>query len=164
MGTRACIGRMVNGKPTEFRGRYHHWDGYPDGLGKTLFELYNGHFKRDLAAMLTLLLDEHPAGWSTINDKDFTEAPGFDGAGPNCYCHGDRSESAHVVTQANASDIGCEYAYVFGADEHMHVLSSYCETGEKMIGAFGWGDPKGTWREIASVDLLGAAPDWAKMT
>jgi hypothetical protein len=102
MSTRGAIARKTsNGKPGEpqtFVGRHHHWDSYPSGLGKALWGLYHGHFQRDLQAMLTVLVDDHPAGWSTICGKDVTKAPGFhEGLGdtttnPLCYCHGDRSE------------------------------------------------------------------------
>lgn len=76
MSTRAAIAR-----PTEsgFTGVYHHWDGYPSGLGWTLFTLAqpDGPFSGDVERMLTTLIDEHPGGWSTINDKDWSQAPGF---------------------------------------------------------------------------------------
>lgn len=73
MSTRSVIARKT---PSGFKGVYHHWDGYPSGLGATLFGLFNGHFKRDLNAMMKYLVDDHPAGWSTINGADFTLPPG----------------------------------------------------------------------------------------
>lgn len=69
MSTRSVIARKTQ---TGFTGVYHHWDGYPSGLGATLFELFNGQFHRDLEALLKYLIDDHPAGWSTINGADFT--------------------------------------------------------------------------------------------
>jgi len=166
MSTRAAIVRTT-GEST-FEGAYHHWDGYPEALGKTLFELHRGHFRGDLAAMVKFLIDDHPAGWSTINEADFTLVPGFrehgyrdSPHGPKCYCHGDRAETANTVTQDNAANIGCEYVYMFDAKAGtMTVLSSYYETGTKMIGAFGCGDPDALWKPIAVVDLAGDEPDW----
>ena len=167
MGTRAVIARRT-GENT-FAGRYHHWDGYPSGLGATLFEAYNGHFKRDSRAMLRYLIDDHPAGWSTINGADFTQPPGFNengfrSTGPACYCHGGRSESENLITELNASDCGCEYAYVIDAKtSRMLVLSSYYKaTGTKMIGMFGCGGKASDvkWSVLADVDLNGTAPDW----
>lgn len=70
MATRGAIARL-NGNGG-FKGAYHHWDSYPEGLGKTLYHLYHGFFKRDLEAMLKYLIDDHPAGWSTINGADFS--------------------------------------------------------------------------------------------
>ena len=64
MSTRSVIAR-----PTEagFTGRYHHWDGYPKGVGQTLYEWRIAYFNGDTDAMLRYLLDDHPGGWSTIN-------------------------------------------------------------------------------------------------
>jgi len=71
MSTRGVIARQ-NGDG--FVGRYHHWDSYPSGLGKTLYDWAQ---RMPLDRMLRLLLDEHPAGWSTIVGKDPTMTPGF---------------------------------------------------------------------------------------
>jgi len=53
MATRGVIARKTE---DGFEGRYHHFDSYPTGLGETLFDLYNGHFKKDLTAMLKYLI------------------------------------------------------------------------------------------------------------
>lgn len=73
MSTRGCIARLISkpGKKIRFSGSYNHWDSYPSGLGSTLFQLRNGHFKGNTLAMLKYLIDDHPRGWSTINDADF---------------------------------------------------------------------------------------------
>ena len=68
MSTRSCIARSKG--VSDFSGVYHHWDGYPSGLGQTLFALYNGHFKKNLNEMLKYLIDDYPA-WFSINDADF---------------------------------------------------------------------------------------------
>ena len=68
MGTRGIIAR---GTVKEFKGVYHHWDSYPEGLGRALYDAYHGYFKRDLQAMLKFLIDDHPGGWSTIVDRNF---------------------------------------------------------------------------------------------
>ena len=76
MGTRGFIGRTT--EPNEsVPGVYHHWDSYPSGLGSTLYAVIRGHFRGDIAAALAYLIDDHPAGWSTINGKDFALTPGF---------------------------------------------------------------------------------------
>ena len=170
MSTRGAIVRFTNGETTEWSGRYHHWDSGPQWLGATLWGLYHGHFQKDLRRMLEVLIDEHPAGWSTINDTDFEMAPGFhEGAGrpqtnrPLCYCHGDRSEDALLVTHDNAADIGCEYVYGFDEGPTLVVLSSFCADGDKMIGMFGMGDPKAVWKEIGRIPLEGPEPDWDRI-
>lgn len=210
MSTRSVIARATS---SGFTGVYHHWDGYPSGLGATLFELFNGHFKRDLSKMLGYLIDQHPAGWSTINGADFDLEPGYktrgeagcvkcgcpewmhytqyyashglptppshDGKsysvfnhgyeepelphGPECFCHGGRSEKAQVCTERNSQGCGCEWAYVFRKADGvptMDILSSYHPEGGKMIGMFGCGNPDAKWYRVASVDLTANEPNW----
>lgn len=169
MGTRGVIARPADRSEAAFNGRYHHWDSYPDGLGATLFELWNGHFHRDTEAMLKTLVDEHPAGWSTINGADFTQAPGFEEAGfssggPKCYCHGGRAEEGgEPLTEKDASSAGAEWVYVLDGNV-MHVLSSRKANGQKMIGMFGVGDPKARWVGVARVELDKPAPDWGAIS
>jgi len=174
MSTRSCIARLTSnpGKKIKFKGVYHHWDGYPQGLGSTLFQLRNGHFKGDTNAMLKVLIDQHPAGWSNINNADFSLVPGYMELNtkhdfkdedyqktPHCFCHGERSEPGCKINQKNASNSGCEYVYAFTPNgKTMVVLSSYCEDGKKMIGMFGCGDPKAEWKVIGEVNLDGTEP------
>jgi len=166
MSTRGVIARR-NGDG--FTGRYHHWDSYPSGLGKTLFKWAK---LMPLDQMLKMLLDDHPAGWSTIVGTDPKLEPGYveldNKSAPNrprCYCHGDRSEPQDdILTEANASAVGCEYAYVFDEQRRtMAILSSYCRDGHKMIGMFGMGDPEAAWRLVATIDLDGEEPDWEEL-
>jgi hypothetical protein len=165
MATRGAIVRI--NEDMSFKGVYHHWDGYPDGLGQTLLDLFNSYFDRNLEFMLKTLIDDHPAGWSTINGKNFMEPPGFNEwtpqqrsekylelNNPQCYCHGDRSEEGWEVTQDNASGSGVEYVYAFDEKNgHMYILSSYLESGDKMVGFFGMGDPNATWKPMECIDL-----------
>ena len=176
MSTRAALARLTCVSPVKWAGRYHHWDGYPSGLGATLWKLYHGHFNRDLDSMLKVLLDDHPAGWSSLNASDFAQEPGFvepmnsgseSANQPQCYCHGDRQEEGWLVTDENASGSGCEWAYAFtsaktmGGKRHdtMLVLSSYTPEG-KMIGMFGVGDGEAVWPVVAVVNLNGQEPNW----
>ena len=213
MATRGAIARL-NGVG-RFRGVYHHWDSYPTGLGKTLFQVYQGHFGRDLDAMLRYLINDHPAGWSTINHTDFSLPAGYSEVGylngpcrvcgrvfddhretleefearrasdptavdnrqvlghafeavqpgPRCFCHGERSEEAQVIHERSAAGAGVEWVYAFDTDtRHMVILSSYSDSGSKMLGAFGFGDTNAHWRIVADVDLDGAEPDWETVT
>lgn len=142
MSTNGVIARAT-GEGT-FKGVYHHSDGYPTGLGQFLTELLTGHFANDLPAMLRVLIDEHPAGWSIIVGKDFSLTAGYtrdaahpdpsdplyrakleayrtsaDFCRPQCYCHGKRHEKAQEVTEK--SDVG-PWAYVFEEEERiLHV-------------------------------------------
>lgn len=98
MSTRSVIARPTT--PGHFSGRYHHWDGYPSGVGITLVELYNGFFKQDLGRMLKVLLDDHPAGWSTINGANFRLKPGYadDGFKGKCQDCGLPSDAHYIQT------------------------------------------------------------------
>lgn len=109
MSTRSFIARRTDGGLV---GRYHHWDGYPSALAATLLALHRS--SGDLPAMRKVLLEDHPAGFSTINGADsladfegagFTERLGPGGRGIDaesrkveCYCHGDRVEDEQIVT------------------------------------------------------------------
>lgn len=110
MSTRAAIARP-NGDG--FLGRYHHWDGYPDGLGQALYELAQPNRNRnlmnlpptpwdgDVEKMLEVLIDQHPAGWSTIIAADFSLLPGFIELGsPTVPC---------VQCGLSANDHACQY-------------------------------------------------------
>ncbi len=181
MSTPGTIARLSGLAPLRFYGRYHHWQSTPSGLGRALWSLYHGHFHRDLGALLRVLLDEHPAGWSSLVGADFDLLPATEGGAdggyqppeaaqgfaPVCYCHGygDRAEPDWEVTQANASWSGCEWAYAFVTaprPEHevMLVLSSYLGSGQKMVGSFGEGDSSALWAVVALVALHGCEPDW----
>lgn len=163
MSTRSAIAR-TNGDG--FRGVYHHWDGYPTRLGKTLWQIHHGHFQGDLTRMLRVLIDGHPAGWSTINSKDFRLKPGFinigkpDDGRPQCYCHGARREKADPVDQS--SDAGMEWAYVFDETKStMAVLMRVDGQGERAIGMFGAVQADAFhWSVRGVFDLRGEEPDW----
>lgn len=154
MSTRGGIARK-NG--TGFKGVYHHWDGYPSGLGKMLFELRSTwRFMGDTKKMVEFLIEAHPAGWSSISgllqDKEGD----------------DYKEEPCELNEKNASGRGVEYVYVFDGDK-MEIWSSYCSpnsvkfAGHKMIGAFGVGDRDAVWKVVATVDLDGPEPDWEKL-
>jgi hypothetical protein len=171
MSTRGCIARLERKAPMEFTGVYHHWDSYPSGLGQALFQIRNRDFGKDTEAMLRELIDQHPAGWSTVVGRRFDQGTGWGkrpkrgkhaqpgDTSPQCYCHGGRQEPGWLVTQANASGIGVEYVYAFDGSM-MLILASYCRDGAKMVGMFGAGDPDAVWSVIATVDMNGPEPDW----
>lgn len=154
MSTRGVIGRAT---PSGWKGRYHHWDSYPKGLGKTLFALANGHFKGDLKGMMKVLIDDH-TGWSTINGKDFKWPPGYVESGstqdkaleafqahvPQCYCHGARHEEGWIV---KPGDDPQEWAYVVNVKKQtMDVL---------------YGNARKQWDFVKTVAFDAAEPDWS---
>jgi len=156
MSTRGAIVRVTGEK--QFTGVYHHWDSYPDGLGKTLWDLYHGHFNKNIDAMLKVLIDDHPAGWSTINNKDFNIPAGFNelqNGGetnperknrPECYCHGDRHEYASVVNEKTIHNSWIEYLYAFTGTTM--IIYSVSSEGIK---------------QLEPVNLNGIEPNWDKI-
>jgi hypothetical protein len=157
-----------------WRGRYHHHDGYPSGLGAELFALYERTFDRDLSAMTATLIDDHPSGWSSIisirryvNPPVFSRAE-FTGAGwgnspelgPSCYCHGGRAEPAHEVICrcADGDEAGCDpswlvWAYVL-TPAGLQIITSRPVSGDRYAHA-----PLG-----APVAWTARRPDWAALT
>ena len=164
MATRGVIARPAgNG----WEGRYHHWDSYPSGLGKTLWDAYHRFFRRDIDAMTSYLIDQHPAGWSTIVGADLTLPPGFTEHGnsrfgdyskglitweeyrnlpqnrrPQCYCHGDRNEPEQLITH-DQDPVDLEWAYVLSPTS-MTVLISVPTT---------WDDPALNGRTPTEFDI-----------
>jgi len=158
MSTRSVIGRRTG---TGFTGVYHHWDGYPSGLGATLVGMYQGRFEKNLDALLKYVIDDHPGGWSTLNISESRKVP-------ECFCHDAKGNKVsgngmNAMTEKNASGCGCEYAYVFyreGDEDRMSIFSSYSNDG-KMIGMFGFGDEKARWKLIAEVVLGKESPNFS---
>jgi|SRR5579885_666952 len=158
MSTRSVIARPAG---SGFAGRYCHWDGYPSGVGKTLFHLWNEHFHGDTAAMMHLLIDEHPAGWSFIDGADFSLAPGFvenesalpddhpDRRRPQCYCHGDRHDEPLLLTYPGGALCDAQYVYVI--DEQASTMRI-----SEVVGPY----RRPRVRELVTVHLGGPEPDW----
>lgn len=158
MGTRGMIARR---RGDGFEGAYHHWDSYPEGLGATLHRELVGLSVEELRKKLDFLLSH---SWSTVC-ADWTKAPGFDGDGPECYCHGSRSEGHRLISVEDAAPCGVEYVYLIEPEERrIRILSSFRADGSKMVGAFGCGDPDASWGEIGVIDLTDATePEFARM-
>jgi hypothetical protein len=130
-------------------------------MGAALFELANTQFKGKLEAMLKVLLDDHPAGWSTIMGRqgaaDFSKPVGYVDINrrddyysnrPKCYWHGDRHDEAWEVKSTDP-ETWCEWAYVINAEKHaMVVLEEVGRHGET------------EWRVAAVVDLDEPEPSW----
>jgi hypothetical protein len=163
MATRGGIVR-VTGENT-FKGRYHHFDAYPDGLGKTLWDLYRERHNKNLEAMMKELIDDHPAGWSSINNADWSQSPGYGGrigvgedkGRPQCYCHGERSETPHDLTQANAGGADCEYIYAFVNEDGKDMMLALKMFSIRTTTMFG------NWKLMAKIDLNGEEPAWSEL-
>ena len=140
MSTNACIAkRTANG----WQGVIHHFDGYPSGLGKAIWNCVK-HFNGNWARATEYLIDDHPAGWSSIVQRDFNKKAGFDGDGPLCYCHGARNEDGQLITEENAES----YLYVYAFEDNiMHIM----------------GVVKGKWKSVKKIDMDKKEPNWNKI-
>ena len=155
MSTQAMIGRFVDSK---IEGRYHHFDGYPTGLGKELFKLAKEWGKERL---MKVLIDDHPAGWSSILEADWNLPPRHQkdlkcancgrpryahmGAlrsegsfPPECYCHGDSQEDPSLLTDPSQM----EWAYIFMG----HMM--YVRRHGNLVEAVDLEGPEPNWQEI----------------
>lgn len=123
MSTRSVVAfKTPDGR---FIGRYCHFDGYPSGVGKTLFDAYRAHFGRDLAKLRKFLIDDHPAGWSSLTGADFSKRPGYTDPvkrinrrantpeRAQCYCHGDRHEGRSDWTPDMLERTPVPFVYLF---------------------------------------------------
>lgn len=160
MSTRAVIAR-VGDHEGKFSGVYHHWDGMPTSLGKYLTELLVGHFQNDLSKMLRVLVDEHPAGWSTVYQKDFSLKPGYtwqrvqspspslgekqyraarkaydlhpDIRRPQCFCHGERHEEPSVFTEKDLQDTDVEWLYAIDEQNRRLYIRDVSHDAEEIV-------------------------------
>ena len=162
MSTRSCIARPIG---DEWEGRYHHSDGYPTGLGDELWHLVQAW---GVEMARTRLIDEHPAGWSSILGADWSMPPGYrtrsnfdDLLGPRCYCHGDRAERENMIHSRDEENgeapLFIEWVYVLG------TLGLTVYAHEEGKGLLKSGVPAYRWRVVNMFPWDGEEPDWAAM-
>lgn len=181
MSTYGVIARRT---ATGFVGRLHQNVGNPHILGRALYRLRNGHFQGDTAAMLRVLIDEHPAGWSDITGRDFALTPGFvsmrpylsweqhltlpDAYQPQCYCHGERSDPPKTFTEAH-TPMDASFLYVI--DESSHTMDIYlyrwppfpsplAEPERHLIGSVNLNGPEPPWRRYRSERIWYTKEEW----
>ena len=155
MSTRAKIARP---RGDSWEGVYHHFDGYPTGLGSTLWALALSPpaiASGSLDNMMRLLLDEHSAGWSNIQGVDWSAPIGFGSArGPACYCHGQRSEKPQPLATPETMDSD---AWLFA--EWVYVIDPERRTFSVICGMVPVDDGYGC-RLLGTFPLDGEEPDW----
>lgn len=157
MSTRAIIAVYENREEGQWRGVYHHFDGYPSGLGQSLWQLYHEFYEDRLAALLEMLIDAHPHGWSSIVHADWTLRPTWIDDKGEWYSAGKKlpplsykyrgGEEPNPLDQT--ADAGQEWAYVF--DLEQNVMTIFERVGS-------WEDV--TYRRIETLPLNGSEPDW----
>lgn len=134
MSTRSVIARTTE-REGGFKGVYCHSDGYPQWMGPALWKMLHEQFRDDLASMLRYLIDQHPAGWSTLGEE--------------CYCHPKRKrapEAAEVFSDETVE--GSDVAWLWVFDEEANRL---------FVRDFRYKEDAGI------VELAGEEPDWLKL-
>lgn len=139
MATRSLIGTYDNAE--EWRCRYVHWDGYPEGVGAQLVNI----MRRDgVDKALSILLDQNENGWSSL-DHDALSARTGDGdrfytvVG---YGHAYRSDDGTTGWLSRGDDMGCEWAY---------LVSGY--RGHPMIDVYEWNFDTDQWSLHSCMDI-----------
>lgn len=165
MATRGAIARLRSCEPLVFAGAYHHWDSYPTGLGKTLWELYHGHFQKDLEAMLQTLIDAHPAGWSSIHSSDFSQTPGFVETNftDKNFIEASRSETRATETQATETLLcngNGQSAKVQSANAQSTQDCADCDEGSPPPSCYCHGDRHEAAWVVTEKNAAGSGIEW----
>lgn len=151
MGTRGIIAKVEG---DGWKGRYHHWDSYPEGLGKTLHEARDKYFDGNVQALIKKLIDDEPVGWSSINGFDLSKPPQWgeerqreEENGPQSYsARGEKPhtglDSTGVWITSDGDDGGTEWCYVL-SERGITVLERRFGSPENDqghgVGMFGFG-------------------------
>ena len=132
LSTRAVIAVRIG--DVGIKGVYHHFDGYPDGLGSSLYDivdLYGYDFVKEN------LIDAHPSGWSSILE--------YLDDGGECYCHSNRDgvlsdvrlpqyvEDWKINVEELFDDGWIEYVYIVEPDD---TITSYVNAWDSNFSTF----------------------------
>lgn len=142
MGTRSVIAVPLEGHrhpdAPRFRGRYVHWDGYPEGVGVAVAEV----IARDgLTTAVETLIKEH-YGWSSVNAGDSTEnrdparfvnVPGYGLAYMN-----DTEQPNESRDSDDGDNWDIEYAYVIRADATVEAYRNEGHANPNAVGEWSY--------------------------
>ena len=154
MSTRSLIARPTDGGLT---GVYHHYDGYPSGLGQSLWHAI--HEGADVETFRKQLIDDHPGGWATWPHR--------------CFCHSDRPDHEPMIStcrclvgdSSGCSPLFLEWVYAIG-DEALDVLASVqVHRGVEVVGAGREYDPGYNHLLVARIPYdLPDEPKWDEIS
>lgn len=135
MSTRASIAYKT---PTGWTGVYSHYDGYPSGLGKNIWDVIQKKFinnrgdagisnrvsaSKAIQAFIDVYIKGHRGGWSVFDST--------------CYCHSpefvlrDGARDATIDEKEN-DPLYIEYVYILDPEkEEMTILTSFDAGSER---------------------------------
>lgn len=120
MGTRSRIAMV--GEDGKVRSIYCHWDGYPSGVGKTLFQFYTDPTK--ISALIDL------GGISSLNpeigDKHDFDRDGEmarDKGWTTAY-HRDRGESLEIQTSATEKEFRATLCHGENGEQYIYLFKN----------------------------------------
>jgi len=89
MATRSCVAYKTK---YGWKGVYSHWDGYPRGVGKVVYDIImqrfllnkgrfgvsnNASVEKKLQAFIDIYIKGHPGGWSIFGEECYCHSPEF---------------------------------------------------------------------------------------
>src|SRR3990172_2754408 len=187
MSTRSCIARPLG--PGKWAGVYHHSDGYPEGLGRILWNMMHRRYDLYVGKLYKELIDDNLEGWSalhcfhpewgTLDPKDWDgvlkrgvdDRENRDVAGkvvaPISYQH-DSNLSTGVtsppITYKDPDPLFVEWVYIVGRDDMRVLCSVPCHPWDP--GAVKYDStPEFYYRhvEIGGYPWGAQEPDWHNM-
>ena len=153
MATRSVIARLTAGDDGEsysWEGRYHHWDGYPSGVGVTLIE---NLLKHGYQFMSDRLIDGEATGWSNINGCDLTL--------PSAWFDSTKEQVDHVPVSYSARGEGPEPLRTPGIEDDTEFVYVMHEDGYIDVWVRSYILP--TARRLERWSYLGVAHDTDSM-
>ena len=137
MSTRSIIAKKT---PEGFTGTYHHWDGYPSGVGQVVAEGFK------------------IGGWEYINS---VLAHSWSALWKNeCHCCGTMSDGRReeISPFTHETDCGAEFANVFEHDteKETDLMHIYQKEDSMTI-------EDGEWQVSKTIDLRQELPDFQQL-
>lgn len=178
MSTRACVAYKTE---DGWKGVYSHFDGYPMGLGKKIWDILHAKFigntgktgventgdvKSAIQSFIEIYINGHRGGWSAFGEV--------------CYCHDPAfvmRDGVHesVVTSNNPDPLFMEYVYILNPEDATMIILAHRgkekhgpprkEPERLPDGTVDYGHCVYWHEEIGTVNLASqwTEPDWEKL-
>ena len=124
MATRALIG-FLDDSSNEFVGTYNHYDGYPEGLGKTLFNFFNNKDAASKLARTGYISSIDPDSGKI--DSKYKEKPYYK------LIDTDEAFTAGMMIGDAVDYFGADYGYIWVGDKWLTLKNNGVEGMAKQI-------------------------------